>query len=345
VRFGVQVIHQRGDDLLRLGRAVDATSFDGIWLAGGGDNYLKAAVLLSATNRVLVGTSIMPCLLASPSLHATSARFLQASSGGRFVLGMGSQTKGQIRAALGIDPSKPAKMAREVIEITRALLRSEAIHYKGEFYQMERGATMADSGPPPPLYYSGVNRMNLRIAGRYSDGFLAHPIFTKRYLEEVVWPEIDTGLARAGKSRSDFHMVAMPMCWVIDSESERVDAIRRGKRNIAYYFTTRAYGSFMEFHGWTGERDAIQEILRASGGRIDYARLEETIPSAIVDDICLIGTTEEVRQKAAERYSKLADTLDFYSIHDGGDSAADRQRLEFENAMRVLAAFDGQKLA
>jgi hypothetical protein len=138
-------------------------------------------------------------------------------------------------------------------------------------------------------------------------------------------------------------MVAMPMSMLVDTEKERDEALRRAKSNIAFYFTTRAYGTFMDFHGWTDERIAIQNLLAASGGRIDPARLRETISDDIVDEICLIGPAQEIRQKASERYRGVADVLDFYSVHDGADSSSDRQRLEFENINRLLAAFDGRQ--
>ena len=139
-------------------------------------------------------------------------------------------------------------------------------------------------------------------------------------------------------------MVAMPMCLLIESEKERDGAVRRAKSNIAFYFTTRAYGTFMDFNGWQKEREAIQSILAASGGR--------SIPSACARRSQTRSWTklphrsaEEIRQKAGERYQGIADVLDFYSIHDGADPSDERQRREFDNACRLLDAFEGGQFA
>ena len=60
MKLGVQLIHQSANSLRELGKAADGSRFDGVWLAGGGDNYLKAATLLVSTSRITVGTSIVP---------------------------------------------------------------------------------------------------------------------------------------------------------------------------------------------------------------------------------------------------------------------------------------------
>jgi len=346
MKIGLQIIQTRDHRVVELAQKAEAAGFDGLWLAGGGDNYLKACTLLNATGRITVGTSIVPALLASPSFHASLAKYLQETSGGRFVLGFGSQTKGQIRMELGIDPPKIVKMGREVVEVTRGILSGQPFEYDGEFQKRRGPGRPARGGDvsPPPIYYSGVGPQNLRVAGQYTDGFLAHPIFTRKYYEDVVWPEIETGLARADKTRADFEMIAMPMTLVIENESERAVAMSTAKRNLGNYFTTHAYGTLMDLNGWQKQREAIWNISEAAGrnpAKFDFVALEAAVTDDMVDAVCLVGTAEEIKQRATERYQGISEYMDFYPMHNQGHGPEERQTFEYENVLRFINAFQG----
>jgi alkanesulfonate monooxygenase SsuD/methylene tetrahydromethanopterin reductase-like flavin-dependent oxidoreductase (luciferase family) len=343
VKIGVQVIRSRDSRAIDLAKRADAAGFNGLWLAGGGDNYVKAALLLAATESITVGTSIIPALLGFPSFHANISSYLQEISGGRFVLGFGSQTKGQLRAELGADIPKIAKQAQEVIEVTRGILTGEPFDYDGEFYHRHGlGRRVLAGVPAPPIYYSGVGPLNLRISGEFTDGFLAHPIFTRKYYEDVVWPKIDEGLARAGKSRADFEMVAMPMTLVVENEDERPVLMKTAKRNLAFYFTTRAYGTFMDLNGWRAQREALWEVAGRAGRdprKFDYQALEDCITEDMVAEVCLLGTAEEIVRVARQRYDGIADYLDFYPMHDSSDTPAAAAAREYETIGRFITAF------
>ena len=345
MKMGIQVMQVRDERALELAKRADAAGFDALWLAGGGDNYIKAALMLHATSRITVGTSIIGALLMSPAAHANMANYLQQISGGRFVLGFGSQTKGQLRQDLGADVDHIAKRAKEVIEVTRGILSGQPFEYHGEVQNFTGNARRIRSGvTPAPLYHSGVGPINLLYAGQYTDGFLAHPIFTRKYYQDVVWPRIDEGLRRAGKTRADFEMVAMPMTLIVKDESERPELIKAAKRNIAFYFTTRAYGNFQDFNGWSKQREAIWEVAARAGrvsSRFDYQALEDCVTDDMVDEVCLVGTAEEVRARALKRYEGIADQLDFYPMHDGSHTPAEAQAHEYEHSGRFIEALQG----
>jgi alkanesulfonate monooxygenase SsuD/methylene tetrahydromethanopterin reductase-like flavin-dependent oxidoreductase (luciferase family) len=342
LKIGIQVLGLRGPRAVELAQRAEAAGFDGLWLPGGGENYIEAALLLNGTSRITVGTSIAPALAAYPAMHASIAQYLQELSGGRFVLGFGSQTKGQVRAAYGFDPPKIAKLARETIEVTRGILSGQPFEYDGEFLHRRGGARRQASDTPPPVYYSGLGPINLRIAGQYSEGFLAHPVFSPRYFAQVVWPEIDKGLARAGKTRVDFEMIAMPMTYLIEDESERPAMMSAAKRNLANYYTTRAYGDYMDFNGWEQQRKAIWEVAASVGGNpalFDYQALEDCVTDDMVYDVCLVGTKDEVLPLARERYVGLADYLDFYPIQNSGRDRSGAQEHAYEQIQRIISTF------
>ena len=350
MKIGIQMLGMRGPQAVELAKQAEAANFDGLWLPGGGDNYIEAALLLNATSKIVVGTSITPALHASPAFHANIAKHLQDISHGRFVLGFGSQTKGQVRAALGFNPPKIAKMAREIIEVARGIMSGVQFEYDGEF-QQRRGPIpriRPSEYPSPPIYYSGVGPMNLRIAGQYTDGFLAHPIFSRKYMEEIVWPEIDKGLAKAGKTRADHEMIAMPMTLVVYDESERPALMTAAKRNLANYYTTRAYGDYMDFNGWEKERKAIWEVAARVGGnpgQFDFQALEDCVTDEMVHTVCLVGTPDEVRATAKTRYAGVADYLDFYPMQYTGATPSQTADNAFRNIQRIIETYGPLKSA
>lgn len=345
MKMGIQVMQVRDERAIELAQAADAAGFDALWLAGGGDNYIKAALMLHATKHITIGTSIIGALLMSPVAHANMANYLQLISGNRFILGFGSQTKGQLRLDLGRDVDKIAKRAKEIIEVTRGILSGQGFEYQGEFEQFTGGARRIRGGTvPPAIYHSGVGPINLLYAGMVTDGFLAHPIFTRKYYQDVVWPRIDEGLRRAGKTRADFEMVAMPMTLIAEDESEMPELISAAKRNIAFYFTTRAYGDFQDFNGWSKQREAIWEVAARVGRdarRFDYNALEACVTDDMVDELCLVGTAEQVRTKAMARFGDIADQIDFYPMHDGSQPPDHAQAHEFMHSMRFVKALEG----
>jgi len=327
-----------------MAKAVEEAGLDGVWLASPYGHYVGYARVLEATHRITVGASIMPCFYATPLMHAQSARALQEASGGRFILGMGTQTKGQIRGEVGIDPPKPVMMAKEMIPLIRGIMDGTVSKHDGEYYKLNlpagRLTGIYKGVSPPPIYFSGVNTLNLRVSGEVTDGLICHPIYTVKYLNEVVWPNVEKGLGRGGKDRSDFDMCAMPMIWIAENEKEREEGYRMGKRNLANYYSTRAYGTYMDFHGWTKERIAIREVYdRAMGGPIDGAEMEACLTNDIVDEVCLIGTPAEVRQKAKERYANTTDGVLFYPFHDPYSGTEESQLKTEENLYKVIEAF------
>src|SRR5437773_375817 len=69
-----------------------------------------------------------------------------------------------------------------------------------------------DPGPnpfgPPPVYIGGFGGHMVAVAGEVADGLITHPFTTRRSLLEQTLPAIDRGLARSGKTREQFDVIA-----------------------------------------------------------------------------------------------------------------------------------------
>ena len=135
----------------------------------------------------------------------------------------------------------------------------------------------------------------------------------------------------------------MPMVWVVDGDATREEGYRRAKRNLANYYSTRAYGGFLELHGWARERDAIRAVwerAQNSGSPIDGQAMEAIVSDAMAEEVCLIGTPDELRDIARERFKGRADTLLLYPLHDSYATPDERELRIHESEQDLYRAID-----
>ena len=302
-------------EMVPLARAAERAGLDSAFFPTGGF-YIGAMRVIDATERIRVGTGIIPMFQGTPYLHASTAIALQEMSGGRFVLGLGSQTKGQVRRMAGVDLPRPAARARDMIRAIRALMTEG--RYEGEFYSADPPGSFSlrarhRAVPAPPIHFSGVNRLNLRVAGEVADGLVGHPIYSVRWMEEVVLPEVARGLERAGRRRREFELCAMPMVWVVGDGATRERATAGRSDNLLNYYSRAPTAA-----SWSCT--AGRASATPSGGCGNGPGLPHTdrrigdgaiVSDAMAEEVCLIGTPAELRRWHASA-SGRADTLLLY---------------------------------
>jgi alkanesulfonate monooxygenase SsuD/methylene tetrahydromethanopterin reductase-like flavin-dependent oxidoreductase (luciferase family) len=101
----------------RLARQVEEAGFESVWVAETARSaFVQAAVASSATARVQVGTDIALAFPRSPTITAMTARDLAELSGGRFILGLGTQVKRVNEQRFGVAFEHPAPKIAEAVE-------------------------------------------------------------------------------------------------------------------------------------------------------------------------------------------------------------------------------------
>jgi len=102
--------------------AAERDGFDGYWLSEvKHDPFIGLAVATLATEQVQVGTAIALAFARNPMTTATAANDLQALSGGRLLLGLGTQVKAHITRRFSMPWSHPAPRMREYVLALRAI--------------------------------------------------------------------------------------------------------------------------------------------------------------------------------------------------------------------------------
>jgi len=107
----------------------EAYGFDGVSLLG----YLAAR-----TERIQLASGILPLGSRTPALVAMTAAGIDALSGGRFNLGLGTSGPQVIEGLHGVTFDRPLVRTRETIEICRIAWRREAVEYKGQTIELPK---------------------------------------------------------------------------------------------------------------------------------------------------------------------------------------------------------------
>src|ERR687886_2393335 len=157
-----------------VGHAAESLGFAGLWTSETKhDSFLPLAVAANATRKLDLGTSIAIAFSRSPMTTAQISWDLQDLSGGRFILGLGTQVKAHITRRFSMPFDKPASRLKDYILALRAIWESfqgeGTLNYEGEFYRHTLMAPFFNPGPIEhpeiPIYIAGVNRRLARLAG------------------------------------------------------------------------------------------------------------------------------------------------------------------------------------
>lgn len=295
-----------------LAKQIEDLGYDSIWTAETGSTaYIQASVVAQATTRARIGTSIALAFPRSPGITAMTAVDLDELSGGRFILGLGSQVKRVNEERFATPFEHPAPKMREYVLAIRAFIGGyfgEEPGFEGRFYRI----TMAPwpRFPPPrrdiPIYLAAVNRQMLRVCGEVADGVVGHPMTSIKYIKEVVLPNIAAGAKKAGRKADEIELAQQLMVSVATKESDREQAKREVKQQIGFYATTRTYTPVLAAHGF----DEVVPKLREAYGERDMDKLASLVSDEMADTFALHGTVDEVREKV-RKFEGLAPHLVF----------------------------------
>ena len=153
--------------------------FDALWTAETShDPFLPLVLAAEHTTRIKLGTAIAVAFPRSPLVLAQIAWDLQELSGGRFILGLGTQVKGHNERRFGVKWEHPGPKLREMIQMIHAVWdcwqNGARPSFAGKFYNFTLMTPFFNAGPipypRPPIYIAGVNEYMCRLAGELCDG-------------------------------------------------------------------------------------------------------------------------------------------------------------------------------
>ncbi len=277
----------------------ERAGFDSVWTSElyNRSGTVPLAVWATATERIRLGTNIAYGVGRTPLMWAAEARDLDELSGGRLILGLGNGTPRMMADWHGVSGAAPAERMEELVTVLRKLwrLHEGPVDHDGRFYRVHLRPT-SDTAPPVqlrlPIWTAGVNNRMIRVAGRVADGLIGHPMFTARYVHEVVRPELAAGLAEAGREPSAVTLMGILMC-AVDEDEEA--ARRRLGYAVAQYAASRVYDRLFALHGWSAAQDRIRQAARER----DEEAMVAAVPEAAIDAVGVACRPDHLAERAA----------------------------------------------
>jgi probable F420-dependent oxidoreductase len=293
---------------------VEEAGFGSVWWTDGGRSaYLACTASALGTERLQIGTGIAVAFPRSPMVTAGIAWELAASTGGRFVLGLGSQVKAHIERRYSAQFTPPGPRMKEYVESIRAIFRAfrgeEKLSYEGKYYNFSLLPPTWSPGPidveDPPIYISAVLPYMSRLVGEVADGIHIHPFHSPEYVKDVQRKAIEEGLARSGRSLDAITFSCPIMTSVGDTDEELHGTREHARTMIAFYGSTRTYSAVFEHHGYDGLSDELHGLQK----RGDIPGMQKLITDDVLDHYTVTSNWNDLGSKLVDRYRDVAPNL------------------------------------
>ena len=299
-RFGIVLPGNAVRENLDLAHYADSRGVDSLWVIEtrlSTDAIGPMAAYASATDRIKVGSGIIPIWTRNPALVAQTFATLDLLAPGRVILGLGAWWE-PLASRTGVQRNRPLRMMREMVESVRMMLSMEGpVSYDGEFVHMDN--LYLDHGELEPhdvkIYIGGVGPRMLRLAGGIADGVVLNNYQTTDAVRRGV-AEIKAGAEAAGRSFDDIERVKLLLVRMTRNKKAALQAI---KPRLAQYLAQQPH-----IEGPSGADPELSKRLRATiPWPATYQQCVEggnLVSDELVDSLVCCGDPDEVRARIAE---------------------------------------------
>jgi F420-dependent oxidoreductase-like protein len=298
---------QRVVDLEKIG-------LDVVWVAEGYnfDAPSFMGYLAAKTERVMIGSAILPIYSRTPTLIAMTAAGIDALSGGRFLLGLGASGPQVIEGFHGVPYDRPLARTREIIDVCRQVwARESPLVHQGNVFHIplppDEGTGLGKPlklistpvRPRIPVWVAALGEKNVAMAAEVADGWL--PVF---FIPEKVKDVFGPSLTSGGAKRSpllDTLQIAAGGILAIGEESEVASYRELGRAGAALYIGGMGakgknfYNALACRYGYEKEAIEIQNLY-LSGKKKEAAAL---VPAELLEATSLCGPESYVKERVA----------------------------------------------
>lgn len=264
----------------------------------GRDSLAVLGAYAAGTERIKLGTGVLPIYSRTPVATAQSFATLDEFSGGRAVIGLGVSHRPVVEGWYGDAIGKPVSEMREYVGIVRAILRGEDPP-QGERFRSGFHFMGYEPRPDLPIYVAGLSPGMLRLAGEVGDGvvlWLCNP----EYVREVVVPAVREGREKAGKGLDGFDIVAAVPAAVTGEPDEVRGRLRS---ELIPYFSLPFYRKMIERSGYEQDVRAFDEGMEGGGPEAAIAGISDRF----LGSLAAIGTPDQALA-AVRRYREAGAT-------------------------------------
>lgn len=264
---------------------LDELGFGALWIpeAVGREPISHAAVLLDATERLVVGSGVASIFSRLPGVAASAQRLLADDSGGRFLLGLGVSHAPMVEGMLGQVWDKPLTRMRAYLDA------------------MDDAFTVSPApADDPPRVLAALGPRMLELAATRAWGALTYFV-----------PVEHTAAARQQLGDGPMLLVEQAVVLTTDEEAARVV----GRKHMAVYLTLPNYVNNLRRLGWSeddfaaGGSDALVDAVVAWGDVDTVTARVAAHHKAGADHVCIQVLAPDVTALPLDQWRALAAAL------------------------------------
>jgi alkanesulfonate monooxygenase SsuD/methylene tetrahydromethanopterin reductase-like flavin-dependent oxidoreductase (luciferase family) len=304
-RVGVYIQAIDAVDAIARIREAEHAGVQQAWMATGGAGFAEIltvlAVAATQTERIRLGTAIVPSYPRHPLVMAQQALAVHDLAPTRLRLGVGSGDRVFLESRYGLSQTAPLSYLKEYLEVLRGVLWQGSIDYQGKFFQV------VDTLPRTaqvPLLIPTLGLKAFRLAGEIADGALAS-LCPVPYLLDQALPALRAGAE--GRSRPAPPVIAcLPVALSMDEEAVLTAVCQLMQRLIQ----TSTYARMFVQAGWASavngdeaELNALARSLVISGNEATVRDRVQELLAGGVDELLLLAIP--IANEAMEREELL----------------------------------------
>jgi F420-dependent oxidoreductase-like protein len=265
--------------------------------------------LAARTERLEIGSGILPLYSRTPTLIAMTAAGLDALSGGRAILGIGASGPQVIEGFHGVPYDRPVARTREIIEICRKVWRRERLEHDGIYtipLPPERGTGLGKAlklinhprRADIPIWVAALGEKNLEMTAELATGWLPHAVLPEK-MQEVFGPALSAGFAKRAPELGPLQITGGG---ILALDEEVFGPAREAARNLyALYIGGMGargrnfYNTVFSRQGYAAEAALVQDLY-LDGKKAEAAA---ALPDEFIDRVTLIGPAAHVKERIA----------------------------------------------
>jgi F420-dependent oxidoreductase-like protein len=293
--------------LLDDGKAAERDGFASFWIPqvpGYLDAMTAAALLGHVTERIEIGTAVVPIQTRHPLIMAQQALTTAVACSGRFTLGIGPSHHWIITDQLGLPYDKPALLVRDYIDVLDAALAGPGpIAVDNNSFRVHSPVDVTDQYGTQVLV-AALGPAMLRLAGERAGGTILW-MADERAIGDYVVPRITDAAASAG--RTGIRVVAgVPVA--LCSSSETDGARESASEVLGHADFSPNYVRLLE----QGDAQDVGDTMAAGDESSIRARLRRYRDAGVTDlavRVVPLGPDTEARQASRRRTQEFVASL------------------------------------
>jgi probable F420-dependent oxidoreductase len=278
-------------EFVDIARETEARGYHTAWTGevSGYDALTVMTMIASRTERLHVGSAVVPVQTRTPVVLGMSAAALGHMAPGRVALGLGLSSRIIVEQWHGLPFSAALGQIREAVQIIRLVTAGERVNFEGKFFRVKNFRLTAPAAPVR-IVLAALGPEMLELAGEIADGVVLNWIPPEAVPASI--ERLEAGARRAGRTLEDFEIASFIRTCVTDDAATARAALAR---DITGYAIVDVYASFFRTAGFAAEVDALNARWRAG----DRAGAVTEITPRVLDGLGVVGDEAFCRERIA----------------------------------------------